>query len=70
MFLKNTFIKSAQHKIHILEQHWKQREMERLAEKPADIVVDIQQIIRHRLHRQLMNDWRDWIKAAVDDQQL
>jgi len=46
------------------------RHTDRAAQRPADVIVDIQQIIRHCLHRQLVNNRRDWIKAAVDKQQL
>jgi len=37
---------------------------------PADVVVHSQQVIRHSLHCEFMDQWRDGVKAAVYDQQL
>ena len=36
----------------------------------VDVVLDGQQVIRHRLQGQLVKQWRDGVEAPVQDQQL
>ena len=35
-----------------------------------DVILNVEQVVYHRLVGQLVHDWRDWIVTAVDDDKL